>query len=121
MLQYDSKGIFICKFLNVEEASDKTGVSINSIRNSIVKGYKGGDYYWKNFEGVVLKKINTKQTLSKQLSATSLTDNSILTFKSFKDASIHFEMERKAFSNAVRNAIRKKRGVYKNYIWKEMN
>ena len=30
-------------------------------------------------------------------------------------------MERKAFSNAVRNAIRKKSGLYKNYIWKEIS
>jgi len=121
VLQYDSKGMFMCKFSNVEEASNKTGVGINSIRNSILKGYKGGNYYWKNFNGIVLKSINTKQTLSKELSAISLDGSIALTFKSFKEASIYFKMERKAFSNAVRNAIRNKSGIYKNYIWKEIN
>jgi group I intron endonuclease len=121
VLQYDSKGMFICKFSNAEEASNQTGISINSIRNSILKGYKGGNYYWKNFNGTVLKSIYTKQTLSKELSATSLDNSTSFTFKSFKEASVHFKMERKAFSNAVRKAIRNKSGVYKNYIWKEIN
>jgi len=121
IVQYDVKGNFIKKHNNVAEASKNLNISTGAIRNAIQKGYKGGGYYWKNLTENFLEKIPTKKSLTRRIIAQSVLSTATLEFNSLSEASIHFKMERKAFSNAVNSAIQKKNGLYKNYIWMEKN
>ena len=106
-------------FNNVTEASELLSISQNSIRNSIQKGYMGGEYYWKRFSINFPLRITIKKQLKKRISAICPNSNKMYVFNSFAEAALFFNKERKAFSNAIRNAIVKKNGIYKNYIWKE--
>jgi group I intron endonuclease len=119
IIQYDSNGVFMSVFNNVTEASELLSISQNSIRNSIQKGYMGGEYYWKRFSINFPLKITIKKQLKKRISAICLNSNKMYVFNSFAEAALFFNKERKVFSNAIRNAIVKKNGIYKNYIWKE--
>ncbi len=117
ILQYNKKGDFIKIYNTIIEAKDETNVSLFSIRNAIFKGCQGGGFYWRNHSDNYLIKIDTKQKQKKEIVATCCNTGNEFVFSSLTEASHYFNMERKAFSNAIRKAALNNI-KYKNYLWK---
>jgi len=121
ILQYSSNGDFISEFSNAREASELLKISEKAIRSALHKGYMASGYYWRVKNGKILKHIETKCSQKKSFSATCTMSGVILKFNSLAEAAVHFSVERKVFSNAVRKCIVQQKYIYKNYIWKETN
>lgn len=117
VLQYNKKGDFIKMYNTIIEAVNETSISLSSIRNAIFKGCQGGGFYWRNHSDNYLIKIDTKQEMKKEIVATCCSTGNEFVFSSLTEASHYFNMERKAFSNAIRKAALNNI-KYKNYLWK---
>lgn len=121
VIQYDADGNFIKVHDNVNTASKALLITETSIRNALKKGYMGGGCYWKKFKINFSLTIPIKKQLRKSISATCINSNETYNFKSLASAALFFNMERKAFSNAIKNALKNKNGFYKNYMWQLNN
>lgn len=121
IIQYDADGNFIKVFDNVNTASKFLLITETSIRNAIKKGHMGGGYYWKKFKISFSLTIPIKKQLRKSISATCINSNKTYSFESLASAALFFNIERKTFSNAIKNALKNKNGLYKKHVWQLNN